>query len=297
MIRSLLLKPKKILIIAIIESFVLLLCIVENVELLFSVVMVLWTGVFLCSVLNMKESPMLFCFMISFFVFLLGRQVCYHFLHLDQGYVFLNVTNEYTYICLVLSLSGIITGVLIDKHIRFFWPKKPRGDFSIINTNSDSYQLACKIVFFICFFATVMAAFMQIVFVRDVGYLASYTVGAGGAGVPGIVSFFSRVTPLAFCLYLGTKPSKRQAFVSLLLYEGYAFLSLMTGQRYPFIGISMLIFVYVVLRSKNEQGWIKKHHFIILIMAVPILMLFLTAYDSIRSGKPFAFDSLLVTFR
>ena len=83
----------------------------------------------------------------------------------------------------------------------------------------------------------------------------------------------------------------------MILYEGYAILRLFTGQRYPFVGISMLMLIYYVMRSKKESNWIKKYHYLLLLLAIPVLMMFMTAYDSIRVGKEVStdgfFDSII----
>lgn len=93
-------------------------------------------------------------------------------------------------------------------------------------------------------------------------------------------------------MYLATCPSKKKVFLPVLLYEVYAILTLLTGQRYPFIGISLYILTYWFLREKREGGWIKKWHYVAILIAIPVLMLGVTAYDSVRVGKAVDFSSI-----
>lgn len=265
----------------------------EKVDLLFTVTFLLWSWLFLFSVINLKESPLLFCFLLSFFVFLLGRQLCFHFFHIEQVYEFLDVVNEKTYLCLLISLLGIALGLGLSK-------KKRQPQLFILPNSYDNctadYKSACKTMFFCCYLASIYGTFLQIRYVQRVGYLASYTGEAGGAGIPTIVSYLSRFTIISFSMYLATKPSKREAIFPIILYEGYAVLTILTGQRYPFIGISMFILVYYILRSKDEKKWMKRSYYILLIAAVPVLMLLLTAYDAIRLGNSFSVSSLKESF-
>lgn len=282
--------------ISIIVISVLAISIVEKVNLLFAIVMIMWAGMFSYAVLSIKYVPFLFCFLVSFFVFLLGRQLCYHYLHIDQVYEFLNVVNDRTYVCLIVSFIGLATGLFVSSKIRIVNPLCDQVRITDYGNNQRSYQIATKIVFYLCYAGTVVATLMQIVFVKRVGYLESYTVEAGGAGIPTIVSYLSRFTPVVFCLYLATKPPKKSTIITLLLYEGYAVLTLMTGQRYPFIGNSMLILIYFILRGKQEKGWIKKYYFVFLLIAIPVLMLFMTAYDALRLGASFSIHNFFEAF-
>lgn len=294
MVLSSKIKLKTIMTVLVVVLIVLVLSVAEKVNPLFALIMVMWIWMFAYSVINIRKTPLLFCFLISFFVFLLGRQVCYHYLHIDQVYEFLDIENNHTYLCIVVSFVGIIIGLFVSTARN----NKTDDSFSFVTEYKETnkgYQQACKIVFYLCYLGTMAAVILQVLYVRRVGYLGSYSDDSEGPGIPTIISYLSKFTPIALCMYLGTKPSKRKVMMPLLLYEVYALSTLITGQRYPFIGINMLILVYYVLRAKTEKGWIKKYHKVLLIISIPLLMLFLTAYDSIRLGKEFSMNNFLGT--
>lgn len=275
-------------------SIVIVFSILEHVSFPFAALVCLWILLFNFSIVKARQAPFLMCFLISFFVFLLGRQICFHYLHIEQVYPFLDQTNDYAYVNMIISLLGISTGLFLSSPTfrRMFGIKDDNAIYAAITRKVNctrEYRKACIIVFWVCYMATIIGALMQIRFVQSVGYLESYTDDAGGAGIPTVISYLSRFTLIALSLYLATKPSKKQAIVPLLAYELYACLSLLTGQRYPFIGISMYILIYLLIRSRHERQWFKTKYFVFIILSVPLLMIFLAAYDSIRVGKAFSF--------
>ena len=281
----------------IVVGLIIALSFVESVNSLFAITMIIWAWMFTYSVVNIKQSPLLFCFLISFFVFLLGRQFCYHYLHMDQVYEFLDETNNETYTYLITSMLGLTIGYYLSTRIIKESPNNKMLISSFVRGHINSYQLACKTMFYACYCARLIATIMQIRYVQSVGYLASYTEEMGGVKIPILISYFSRFMPVVICLYLGTKPPKKKTILPLLLYEGYAMLTLMTGQRYPFIGVSMFILIYFILRSKDEKGWIKKYYYFFILIGVPALLFFLTAYDSIRLGSDFSFEGYNETIK
>lgn len=293
---SLRISVKSLFLIMITISILLIATIANDVPLLFAVVLLIWMAMFVFSAANLKEYPVMFCFNIAFFVFLLGRQVCYHYLHLDQVYSFLDVTNNYTYFLIILSFLGLLIGLFLSSRYRQqSWSIKRSSSFLDRGGYENNYRLSCKIVFYIGYICTIVSTMLQILFVQRVGYLASYTVEAGGAGIPTLVGALSRLTPVALSLFLATMPEKKQAIVPLALYEIYGVLSLFTGQRYPFIGVSMYVLIYYLIRSRYERGWIRRYHYVLLIIAIPALMLFMTAYDAIRLENTFNLEGFVGT--
>lgn len=288
-------EKKKSLVILFIISFIVVLSIREIVDPLFAIVMIMWACTFTYSILNIKDSPLLLCFLIAFFVFLLGRQFCYHYLHMEQAYQFLDVTNNETYICLIISFLGIWIGLGLSGKMEF--ARTAKVSFLENERYNRGYKSVCITVFYLCYMGAVLATILQIIFVQRVGYVASYTEGAGGADIPAVISYLSRFMPIALCLFLATKPSKKEALFPLILYEINAVLTLLTGQRYPFIGASMFVLIYYILRSRDENVWMKKYHYVFLIIAIPVLLLFLNAYDSIRLGNSYNMDSYLKVIR
>ena len=289
-------KRKTLIAVSIVLALLVVLSFIIKADILFTMVFIIWALLFTLSISNIKESPMLFCFLISFFVFLLGRQFCCHFFNAKPIYQYLDVTNNKTYFYLIISLIGIVLGLLlISWNKKVVIRKTKQSSFLENGKYGRNYSIACLAMFYICYVGMMGALFLQIRFVQNVGYLGSYTEGAGGAGIPSYLSFMAKFAPVALCLYLATKPTKKEAFVPLMLYEIYGIIYVFTGQRYPFIAISMFVLIYYIIRGRDEKNWIMKYHYILLIIAIPILMMLSTVYDSIRVGKEFNFVNYIET--
>lgn len=276
----------------------LMLCILAEADFMFTLVLLIWLWMFLVSISNLKNHSALFSFLIAFFVFLMGRQFCYTFFDCNELYTFLDSTNTYTYVCIAISLIGIYLGdMFASGKIRFEQVRQRKPSFLESGAYGNNYRFACKIMFYFCYMFTLVYVAMRIVFVQAVGYLASYTDDVGGSGIPTIILWLHSFTPVALSLFLATKPEKKEVLLPAVLYELYAVLTVFTGQRYPFIGISMYLLVYWLIRNKEDGGWVKRYHYLAVVIAVPLLMIFTTAYDSIRIGEPFEFNSIAETLK
>jgi len=284
---------KKGMVTAAIAVCMIALAIIHRMNILLSCCLLIWIIAVTLSFLDIKNNIAIFCFLISFFVFLLGRQVVYSVFDRQEVYSFLNITNNKTYFLLLVSLISVCLGTKIA-------PRNTEGiGFIDRERDRDNYAVACRIVYYICYLFSIVQVLFQIVYVRRVGYLASYTVDAGGAGIPSVVYYFSSFTPVALSLYLATFPPRNSSLIELAMFEVYGGLSMLTGQRYPFVGISMFVLSYVVIRSRHEEGWVKRRYYAYAVIALPLLIILLTAFDSIRLGQSFTFRNIgdtIITF-
>ena len=287
---SLVIRGRTLISVFIAAALLLLLAIVCEFNVLLTVCLLIWTVFFAASLINIEDNVVLFCFLISFFVFLLGRQVVYSVFERNEVYSFLDVTNNAAYLALIVSLLFLAFGSWMARQTVFIHDLSPDRRSALARPRSDnSYAMACRLVFYICLLFSFVEVVYKIRFVRRVGYLASYTTAAGGSGVPTFVTYFAAFTPVALSLYLASFPSKKASMKELVLYEIYGLMTLLTGQRYPFIGISMFILSYMVIRNRMEKGWVKKSYYVMLALAIPVLMILLAAYDAIRLGEAFDF--------
>ena len=295
-------KGTKLIVLTTVSTIVLLLSCLYQVNILLTGLLLVWSILFVSALSNIRNNVAVFCFLVSYFVFLIGRQVVYAFFERNEVYSFLDITNDYTYIVMIISLVSLSFGSLLasDK-VAFSGLKKEKKEYSVLDNAQycKNFSTACRIVFYFCYLFSLYALYLQIVFVRRVGYLASYTVEAGGAGIPTIVSYFAAFTPLALSFYLASFPTKKAVIKELVLYEVYGLLTVFTGQRYPFIGISMFLFSYLMIRARLETGWLSKKYCIAVLVALPFLILFNVAFDSIRLGYEFDFRGIgetIITF-
>lgn len=276
-------------------SLILIGGLIVSANALFVTLLIIWSFMLIYTLDRLSQNIVMCFFLIAFFVFLMGREVVYEFGGGKRLYSFLDITNNETFLLLNLSLLGVWGGSLYIKYLEKAKNKKINKIIACTNKKAykkTGYQIVCEMMYYICYVAAVIAIIYKIRFVHNVGYLASYTSEAGGAGVPSIIAYLGNFLPVILSMYLATCPVKRKVIFPTILYEVYAFLTLLTGQRYPFIGISLYILTYWFLREKLEGGWIKKRYYFMLILMIPVLLLGITAYDSIRVGQNADFNSI-----
>lgn len=267
------------------------LTIVMGASLLFMSVLMLWFLLVIIALNDWKNNIAFVCFLCSFFVFLLGREACYYYLSLEIPYRFLFSENTFAYIAVLLALTGVGIGNYIDIFPKNAALHRKKTRF-LHDVSSGNAGKITKYAFFICYIFSMIDISYQIILVRRVGYVSSYTAEAASVGAPGIVVYMGALTTIMFFLFLGTYPEKRIAMMPMALYELYGILMLLTGKRYPFVAISMMILIYMVIRNKTEEGWINKKMMYLIILSIPFLLVFLAVYDAVRVGGTFNFSGI-----
>lgn len=262
-----------------------------GVNVLFALTLTLWTALFIYSFVNIKENVVLFCFLISFFVFLLGRETVFAYFHVEPYYDYTRQVDNKTYIILFISIFMIAIGsILADK-------SNLNLSFKDVIVYPKSFPEIVKFVFYMTCTAAIFVTIQKIKVVLTVGYLASYKEGMEFES--GIWSYFSSFCEIALCLFLACAPPKKECKKVILFYEIYLFLTLFTGLRNILIIGNLFVFSYVVIRHVREGNWIKKKHIFLLCVLLPFIVAFLYIYDFLRSGRNFnytAFSKLIIGF-
>lgn len=258
--------------------------------------LILWALCVVYCLNDIRDNIVLFCFLISFYVFLLGREVAFYYLGLEEYYLYLTPWNDYAYKCVILSLIGLMMGVVLHYNFR------KDSTISVYKSRAKyttEFKTVSKYIFYFCYLFLIVLTIYQIRFVRRVGYLGSYTDDYGSSGAPSFVAYIGAFAIIALCLFLATLPSKREAIPPLVLFLLYGALSLLTGQRYPFVAVCLIVLIYLTIRNKSDDIWISKRIVIIILVAIPLLVAFLSIYDSYRVDGKISlstFSSTLISF-
>lgn len=256
--------------------------------------LIVWSYMLILCLNDWKNNIVCLCFLISFFVFLIGREVCFSYLSLPVYYTYLTPYNSFAYVCMIISLLGIGVGNFVqitnfnNGHIRM---AKCDGN----NRVGHNTQKIAKYIFCVCYMFSIIAVCTQILFIRQVGYLGTYVEKNVEYQLPGVVSYIAAFMGLSFYVYLSTFPDRKSAWFPIAMYELYGVLTVFTGKRYPFVAISMIIFIYMIIRSRKENGWMTRKMIVTVILLVPCLIVFLALYDSIRVGQGIKFSGIINT--
>lgn len=234
---------------------------------------------------GLEKSIVCVCFLLSFFVFLMGREILFSFFDLKLYYRYLATPhiNNHTFFCLTLSIMGLMSGFLLSKAFI-----NPRNE---LYTNNHIIRLRRISKWVFCFFLipSSLSLLISIRTVMTYGYYASYI--AGSNRVPSIVSLLSNMESMPFFIFLSTTPSKKEARPFILTYLTYNSLILLTGKRFQTVSFVMIIVIYLFLRNNIEERWIEKKHIVLGVILIPFALVFLAVYDSIRAGKEASFTS------
>ena len=237
---------------------------------------------------HLDSSVYFFCFLISFFTFLLGGQV-FHRLFKVYKYVFNNHIETHTNICLLLSICGLSGGFLLCEYWRKLFsakPEKPKTGFIYYNSTRclkiRRISYYCYL-FLYCFYMFVLLH--RVLFVLRHGYL-SYYVSYNTKSVNVLIRYLGLMAPSAFYLYLATMPPKKEARLPIALYAVYLLATLGTGRRLYFMTGVLFLFAYFLGRNYShmfEKPWISKKQMRLLIIMIPVVLIAMYMFEFIRS--------------
>lgn len=248
-----------------------------NIDIIFGITLLIWLDLFLYSVSKFNERSVLFGFLITFFVFLMGRQTLEVFgMHKIEIEFSADILKK-TEIALLLSLLGLFVGYIFGGKYRFFKIKSKIERKSNLKKQNLIVQYVRKIscVFFhITYPFLILKTLESAIYVSHAGYLSSYI--SFSSNLPYIVQKLAEISPIFLFAYLGTLPSKKECQMNIFIYIIYLLMTLATGRRYECIGGLLLIVVYYVLRTQNNtnvaEKWIgRKEKIIILAGAIGIV--------------------------
>lgn len=232
-----------------------------NIDMLFGIAMLLWLNLIVYAVSKFNERSVFFGFLVTFFVFLMGRQMLEIFGMHKIETSFPDNIQKRTELTLLISLIGLFLGYIISGYF-----KNSKIKIRIKKKNNEKNVLIPYIrkVSSLCFRVTYIFAILKVleaaVYVSHAGYLSTYT--SYSSNLPYIVQKLAEVSPILMFTYLGTLPSKKECQCNIILYGVYLLLTLATGRRYECIGGLLLLVVYYALRNENidtyNEKWIGK---------------------------------------
>lgn len=178
-----------------------------NIDIIFGITLLIWLDLFLYSVSKFNERSVLFGFLITFFVFLMGRQTLEVFgMHKIEIEFSADILKK-TEIALLLSLLGLFVGYIFGGKYRFFKIKSKIERKSNLKKQNLIVQYVRKIscVFFhITYPFLILKTLESAIYVSHAGYLSSYI--SFSSNLPYIVQKLAEISPIFLFAYLGTLP-------------------------------------------------------------------------------------------
>ena len=221
---------------------------------------------------NYEKNILMLIFLICFFVFLIGRPFVIEVMGYSRysAITLSEETKNQLYSIMTISLISVLFGYYVSKHIKLEFQRKqklPLKDDRILSIRNISKNMSIFLYVF-----SIIENIMRLVFIKHVGYTASYTMDFD-YGLPFGLHNLAIVAPVALMLFLATLPSKREVIFPLFLFLTSNLISSMAGNRFEIIACVLFLVVYGVWRSAiGEKSWITSKHLLYLVLLMPIVV-------------------------
>lgn len=244
---------------------------------------------FLClmALSNPVEHVYFLFFLISFFVFLLGRPFAVTFLNDTStsfsDYLTIDARLQMNLVMIIGLLSVAFGYYLFGKYEYTFGKKQiVSGLMETIGVEENVViRETIKPFVIVLYIIDVITNIERIILVNSVGYLESYLTSSS---LPGFVLGLSSLASLSLAIYWATLPSKKETSKITLLFLIANILCLFTGRRYEAISSVMVVIMYYILRNTDDDIWISRKTIITGIIITPAVMILLIAMEIWREG-------------
>lgn len=255
-------------------------------------VFIVWINLLIYSMQDISNRSSLFAYLISFFVFLIGRELLERFNIHTILLPFSEELNIFAEELLLISLIFLGTGYLLFSKMKFtIWKVKKKK-----NIENDYFNYCVRKVSRWIFLGTYLFNLIVLIdvvlFVLQHGYLAYYT--SYSSRLPYIIVKIGEMSSVAFWIFMATMPKHSECKKEIGLYIIYLCITLGTGRRYPFVAGLLVLFVYFIMRNKVQnkgEVWISKKAMILCLISLPVLIAILTFVNQIRFANELNFQS------
>lgn len=250
-------------------------------------VLIIWGGNILFCLEDFQRRFFFFLFHISFFTFLLSRIVvsCLRGQDWWQEYDQAYENNCFALVAIAFSLISLFIGALLVEYLeRGKRNKIDRSNFCKREFQKN-IQAVALIVFVISFVFLCIQEGEKLIFIWDKSYLEYYT--GFHRQLPFWIYTIASFMKYSLCIYLATFPSKKRAFIPLMLYIISNVPAFIIGVRNPIVLSIIFVLAYYVLRNviDSKEKWIGRFEKISMSIGIPIGIIFLAAYAFIRSDQ------------
>lgn len=271
----------------ILSAFIVGASVIKGVPFLFGLCIVIFAAGICYSLADLRNRAALLIFLMSFFIFLIGGEMTKLYFGMGFGPKFGKEIDEHSYLCLVISLTGVLVG-FFGANFVVMKPKSPDGISDLSSSSDSALSLVQRISLagiYITFIPALIKALDAGRYVAENGYASLYSTYK--TTLPTVIITLAQMFAMLVYIYLATLPRKKNCIIPLVLYLSYGALGLLSGRRLLLGTTVLLIIFYLIVRNKvtPEENWLDRKKVIVLIIAASCLMAFLYAYKYIRYGQ------------
>lgn len=250
---------------------------------LFCLVIFLWANMVFYSVQNLTDRSVLFGFLITFFLFLLGREFLQVFFNYEVE-LFDESVNNHSYIVYIIALLSLCIIYTISMKGR---DKSRYIDVQLCR--NERVENISRMMFLMFILFSIASKLVVVRFVSNFSYYEYYTdysSYASGNIVVTVLNLIERMMPVILCCFLACFPSKEKAKLPLSMYLVYLIISLGTQARSTAMLGLLFILIYFLYRQALDpsEKWLNKKIIIIFIIGVPALAVIGSIINDMREG-------------
>lgn len=237
---------------------------------------------------KLHERIVLLFFHLTMFTFLLSRPTI-SWLRGDVWWYFEDAAVQFSmnvlFIAMVALRIGAVIGAGIFHRGTAALEKKPKVYLQYDLDFKRALQDISLTFFLMTWVFDMTLGIEQMRYAEKYGYVAIYT--SFESQYPYFFTTLSSMMKYGLCIFLGTMPAKKKAFIPLVMYFVSTIPSLVCGIRNPVVLAAIFIFLYYAIRDilGDEQRWIGKCEKMLIVIAVPLAIVFLGAYNYLRDGQ------------
>ena len=250
------------------------------VTLLLTLVMLIVSSTLYCFN-NIKYYIIHLIFYITIFLFLVSRPTIDYF-----KYGLINTYQEdayrFSFLAVIISIIGLnIGGLLVSKKEK---NKKQVDEIQKSSSFINSIRKVSLVVFFVSYPFYLVRLVERLMYRINVSYYEYYAEFK--SELPYFTYTLSTFVVYAMCIYLATKPSKRNSTIVLGLFVTANVINLLIGTRNPFVLSLIFSFIYYFMRNQTEKGvWIGVKEKVVLYIGTPVMMLVMGFLNYARDGE------------
>lgn len=242
---------------------------------------------------DISKNVVFIVFQATFFLFLIAGPLLDAFDEVDFFSIYSETVVNKTYICYWLAAFAMwcyclhrVNGgreLVIGIRRRRDHYEKPDRHYDL-----RRIRFISRILFYICIVAYIAVTADKILFRQIYSLQAYYASYDASSNLPGIIVKIADSHLIALCMFLATKPSKKEAKVPLAVFLIASALTVLYGVRHVILLNIMFLVIYFVLRNGDgEEVWLPRRVAIIGIILSPVAMVLLQAFDVFRRSIAF----------
>lgn len=241
---------------------------------------ILWLYNILYGLKNTKQRFLFIIINLMLFTFLIGRPFINVF-NDEPGWEFSKNIEWKALLSILISEMFLLIGHRIAEKFECFKQHTKERD-----NNKRTIQKVLFIIFIVTAVASLYIEFVTYINLKDVDYLSVYTNQT--IKFPFVIRIIATLFSYSVFAYLATMPSKKESLIVLTVYLLMGIPAFLLGSRNALILKILFAMIYIFIRhvlDENREIWISKKIKIITIIMIPLVIIFLGAYNYIRSDE------------